>query len=127
MHVHDWLDFPAGTLKGLSAPLKIPGTPEQRAEINERVREQHKRIIALLHARRAASFWSGVNEALRGKADAHAALAHVRFNPRFTSDACSDVAQPFICGVCCGVYFRFALDGDWRRLASPAVPLACSA
>ena len=40
VHVHDWLDFPAGTLKGLSAPLKIPGTPEQRAEISERVRAQ---------------------------------------------------------------------------------------
>ena len=115
VHVHDWLDFPAGTLKGLSAPLKIPGTPEQRAEISERVRAQHEQIIALVHARRAASFWSGVNEALRGLTNAHAALAHVRFNPRFSSDACSDVAQPFICGVCCGVYFRFALDGDWRR------------
>ena len=57
VHVHDWLDFPAGTLKGLSAPLKIPGTPEQRAEISERVRAQHEQIIALVHARRAASFW----------------------------------------------------------------------
>ena len=115
VHVHDWLDFPAGTLKGLSAPLKILGTPEQRASITEGVRAQHQKIIALLHARRAASFWSGVNEALRGQTTAHAAFALVRFNPRFTSDACSDVAQPFICGVCNGVYFRFALDGAWRR------------
>ena len=26
VHVHEWLDFPEGTLKGLSAPLKMPGT-----------------------------------------------------------------------------------------------------
>ena len=115
VHVHDWLDFPAGTLKGLSAPLRIPGTPEQRAEITERVRAQHRKIIALLHKRRAASFWSGVNEALHGRPDPRTAIAHVRFNPRFASDACSDVARPFICGVCNGIYFRFALDGDWRR------------
>ena len=115
VHVHDWLDFPAGTLKGLSAPLRIPGTPEQQAVITEGVKAQHQKIITLLHARRAASFWSGVNEALRGQESARAAFAIVRFNPRFTSDACSDVAQPYICGVCNGVYFRFALDGAWRR------------
>ena len=56
-----------------------------------------------------------MNEALRGQESARAAFAIVRFNPRFTSDACSDVAQPYICGVCNGVYFRFALDGAWRR------------
>ena len=116
VHVHDWLDFPAGTLKGLSAPLRTPGTPEQHAVISDKVREQHKRIIDLLHTRQMASFWSGVHEATRGQVDSDGAKpALAIFSPRFSSDACSDVAQPFICGVCNGLYFRYPLDGDWRR------------
>ena len=49
VHVHEWLDFPMGTLKGLSAPLKLPGSPEQQATLSDRVRAQHRRIIELLH------------------------------------------------------------------------------
>ena len=56
VHVHEWLDFPMGTLKGLSAPLKLPGSPEQRATLSEHVRAQHRRIIELLQTRHAASF-----------------------------------------------------------------------
>jgi hypothetical protein len=109
VHVHDWLDFPEGTLKGLSAPLKLPGTPEQVAVISEKVREQHRAILLLLRRRHAASFWSGINEASIGGVDA------IVFAPRLTTDSCSDVAKPYICGVANGLYFRYPLEGAWRR------------
>ncbi|KOO26420.1 hypothetical protein Ctob_009367 [Chrysochromulina tobinii] len=116
VHVHEWLDFPMGTLKGLSAPLKLPGSPEQRATLSEHVRAQHRRIIELLQTRHAASFWSGVDEAARiGGSEDGAGFEAVIFAPRITSDACSDVEHPHICGVCNGLYFRFPLEGAWRR------------
>ncbi|KOO32751.1 hypothetical protein Ctob_016308 [Chrysochromulina tobinii] len=116
VHVHEWLDFPMGTLKGLSAPLKLPGSPEQRATLSDRVRAQHRRIIELLQTRHAASFWSGVDEAARlGGAEDGAGFDAVIFAPRITSDACSDVEHPHICGVCNGLFFRFPLDGAWQR------------
>ena len=116
VHVHEWLDFPMGTLKGLSAPLKLPGSPEQRATLSDRVRAQHRRIIELLQTRHAASFWSGVDEAARlGGAEDGAGFEAIIFAPRITSDACSDVDHPYICGVCNGLFFRFPLDGAWQR------------
>ena len=116
VHVHEWLDFPMGTLKGLSAPLKIPGAPEQHAALSEKVRAQHHRIIALLQTRNAASFWSGIDEAARlGDAESGAGLEAIIFAPRITSDACSDVENPYICGVCNGLFFRFPLEGAWRQ------------
>ena len=105
VHVHEWLDFPMGTLKGLSAPLKLPGSPDQRATLSDRVRAQHRRIIELLQTRHAASFWSGVDEAARiGGSEDGAGFEAVIFAPRITSDACSDVEHPHICGVCNGLY-----------------------
>ena len=113
VHVHDWLDFPEGTLKGLSAPLKVPGWPEQIAKIEGGVRDQFCAILGLLHSRRAASFWSGIDEA-RGS-NTRESFQGLIFAPRITSDACSDVARPHICAVAGGLYFRFELAGEWRR------------
>ena len=116
VHVHEWLDFPMGTLKGLSAPLKLPGAPEQLATLRENVREQHRRIVELLQTRHAASFWSGIDEAARiGTDEDGAGFEAVIFAPRITSDACSDVQNPYICGVCNGLFFRFPIDGRWRQ------------
>ena len=116
VHVHEWLDFPMGTLKGLSAPLKLPGSPEQRATLSDHVRAQHRRIVELLQTRQAASFWSGIDEAARlGGAEDGAGFEAIVFAPRITSDACSDVENPHICGVCNGLYFRFPLNGAWRQ------------
>ena len=116
VHVHEWLDFPMGTLKGLSAPLKLPGTPEQLAILRESVRAQHRRIVELLQTRHAASFWSGIDKAARiGTDEDGAGFEAVIFAPRITSDACSDVQNPYICGVCNGLFFRFPLDGRWRQ------------
>ena len=114
VHVHDWLDFPEGTLKGLSAPLKMPGSPEQIATVNGHVREQHIAIVQLLHSRDAASFWSGIDESAR-IGGSPTDLATLRFAPRLTSDACSDVERPHICCVANGLYFRYPLEGAWRR------------
>jgi len=80
------------------------------------VRAQHRRIIELLQTRHAASFWSGVDEAARiGGGEDGDGFEAVIFAPRITSDACSDVEHPYICGVCNGLYFRFPLEGAWRR------------
>ena len=116
VHVHEWLDFPMGTLKGLAAPLKLPGTPEQLAVLRESVRAQHRRIVELLQTRHAASFWSGIDEAATiGTDEDGAGFEAVIFAPRITSDACSDVQNPYICGVCNGLFFRFPLNGRWRQ------------
>ena len=115
VHVHDWLDFPQGTLKGLSAPLRIPGTGEQRATIDESVREQFRRILELLQTRQAASFWSGIDEADAKRLLGIVGSEGVIFAPRFASDSCSDVENPYICGVAAGLFWRFELSGRWRR------------
>jgi hypothetical protein len=115
VHVHDWLDFPEGTLKGLSAPLKLPGMPEQMAVVQPAVAAQHTTIIELLRSRCAASFWSGVDEAKRVRSGGGGAdFDGVIFAPRITSDSCSDVANPSICAVANGLFFRFPLVGEWR-------------
>jgi hypothetical protein len=115
VHVHDWLDFPEGTLKGLSAPLKLPGTGEQLAAVGKAEREQFNAIIGLLRTRNAASFWSGIQEAADRRDGGLMGVDSIVFAPRFASDSCSDVLQPYVCGAAGGLFFRFPLDGRWRR------------
>ena len=64
VHVHDWLDFPEGTLKGLSAPLRLPGQPDQLAHVSGTVAERLESVRTLLQTRATASFWSGVDDAV---------------------------------------------------------------
>ena len=111
VHVHDWLDFPKGTLKGISAPLKVPGHAEQLAVVEGHVLDQFNTILGRLHTRNAASFWSGVDDT----EDGSAGFNGLTFAPRLMSDSCSDVAAPHICGMAGGLYFRFPLEGAWRR------------
>ena len=114
VHVGEWLDFPLGTLKGLSAPLKPPGRLEDLAHIGETTRDQFKAVLDLLTTRHAASFWSGVDEAPTQRAGGIVGTEGILFAPRFASDSCSDVERPFICGMAGGLFFRFELSGDWR-------------
>ena len=110
VHAADWLDFPAGTLKGLSAPTKVPGPPEELMTVTGVTKSQWQNILHLLQTRNAASFWSGVNEACD-----LASFDGLIFAPRFASDSCSDVPHPHICGVAAGLFFRFPLEGEWRN------------
>ena len=115
VHVGEWLDFPTGTLKGLSAPLKLPGTAEQPATISDAVKAILRVVLNLLQSRSAASFWSGIEEAGQRRKDGIVGCEGVTFAPRLTSDACSDVERPHICGVAGGLYFRFELSGERRN------------
>ena len=116
VHVHEWLDFPEGTLKGLSAPLKLPGAPDDLAVISPGVHDKFDTILGLLHTRNAASFWSGIDEAtkMRGGGAEGVSFDGILFAPRFATDSCSDVPRPHIGGVAGGLFFRFPLNGEWR-------------
>ena len=115
VHVTDWLDFPEGSLKGLSAPLKIPGTPEQLAVVGKVAHSRYTATLDLLNTHTAASFWSGVDEAPALRADGIVGTEGLTFAPRLTSDSCSDVENPYICGCAAGLFFRFPLTGEWKR------------
>ena len=116
VHVHDWLNFPEGTLKGLSAPLKLPGQPEDAAVVSDGVKQRHRDIVSLLHNRRAASFWTGIDEASAMlEAKGASFIDGIVFAPRFASDSCSDVARPHICGVAAGLFWRFPLEDEWAN------------
>lgn len=116
VHVHEWLDFPVGTLKGLSAPLKMHfGTGDEQVSMTESVTAQFKAILHLLHTRNAASFWSGIDEAGELRERGIIGTEGIMFAPRFASDSCSDVEHPHICGMAGGLFFRFPLEGEWRH------------
>ena len=115
VHAAEWLNFPEGTLKGLWAPLKLPGSMEQMAVIDGLTASRFNNVLSLLHARDSASFWSGVDDTLEIQEDLAAGGTSTVFAPHFMSDACSDVENPFICGYAAGLYWRFPLTGEWRQ------------
>ena len=118
---NDILDFPPGTLRGIAAPLKVPGFGDDLVTLapGSNARNQYEAVLKLLKHRGLASFHTGVVDA--GQQWSGVGMPVSMPIVFFASDACTDpeptAAQPFprphICGVVCGLYWRFPLTGDW--------------
>ena len=118
---NDILDFPPGTLRGIAAPLKIPGFGEDRVvlALGSTARTQYEAVADLIKHKALASFHAGVTDAgQEWSGDGAPTSSPITF---FASDACTDPLptkeqphpRPHICGVVCGLFWRFPLTGEW--------------
>ena len=116
VHVHEWLAFPTGALKGLSEPLKKPGRDEDMVSPAQATVSQLRGVLELLRTRASASFWSGVDEGAHLMSLMQQQDASVIFAPRFMSDACTDADPPpsNICGAAAGIFFIFPIVNGWE-------------
>jgi hypothetical protein len=86
-----------------------------RCAILLELREPMFMHVATMRVNQSSTTASPFSSRRIGGGEDGAGFEAVIFAPRITSDACSDVEHPHICGVCNGLYFRFPLEGAWRR------------
>ena len=115
VHVHDIANLRPGTLKGVWAPLKVPGVGTDSVRLTEsdwpRPRECYASVVEQLRTRASASFHCAV-------ADAHLVDPMTGAAATFStasSDACTDPAHglPQVVGWLDGCYWNFELTGEW--------------
>ena len=110
VHTDLWLDFPVGTLKGMSGPLKRPGFDTDMITMTANSAAAMESGLRELQRRPNASFLSAVGSAAATEAAAG------RRRVEFASDACSDLPLPRVPHICWAVHGtmqRFRLDGAW--------------
>ena len=117
VHVHDIANLRQGTLKGVWAPLKVPGVGTDIVRLTKeewpRARQCYLSLIEQLRTRASASFYCAVEDA---HLDDPITGERVVFSTA-SSDACTDpiVGLPQVVGWLDGCYWRFELDGEWLR------------
>jgi hypothetical protein len=113
VHADLWLNFPEGTLRGSSGPLKIPGFDTDIVTLTSNAASAQEAALYELQTRPCASFLCSIRDA-----EVSETLAS-RQRVEFASDSCSDVPaprRPHICWAAHGTMGRFLLEGPWLEV-----------
>jgi hypothetical protein len=118
VHVADICDWPTESLRGIYAPLKVPGFDEDCVTLTPMASTRLRAVLNLLRTRPLASFWAGVADAYFKWAGAGGSLQPIRTH---AFDTCTDPQPtptnpnptPHVAGMVDGLWWRFALTGEW--------------
>ena len=120
VHVLDICDWPQDSLKGITAPLKVPGRSDDPVVLTPLARDKYQSALELLRERNIGSFYAGVDDAFLTWSGTGEATMPIRVH---ASDTCTDplptadnlTPAPYIAGMVDGRFWRFKLEGSWLQ------------